>query len=243
MKTQYTMQPIETTADDILLLDAPEEKQETYTNELMFTKKLIEWLNVTHFENKLPSTLVTFAVKNGAYGYATTKPVLKGTKNEYYLIALNPLLARDENGLAPMIDTIIHESIHLYCSAAGIKEVSNGNRYHNGQFKTIAEKIGLKCEKQGVYGWNTVNVLSSNLMRNIMEIMEEYKGSNLFRLMSLVSSNAGSNAATASGAASGNPEPSTSTNLKVWKCPTCGQKARAGKSANLVCGHCMERMV
>lgn len=45
-----------------------------------------------------------------------------------------------------VVATAIHEDVHLFCSAMGIKDCSKGGR-HNQQFKEMAEVFGLVCDE------------------------------------------------------------------------------------------------
>lgn len=52
-----------------------------------------------------------------------------------------------------IIDTLIHEMVHLHCSLQDIKETSNNSVYHNKRFKEEAEKYGLEVSKGQTVGW------------------------------------------------------------------------------------------
>jgi hypothetical protein len=48
-----------------------------------------------------------------------------------------------ERGAEATFATLMHEAVHAYCYANGIKDTSRGGRYHNKAFKLWAEKFGL----------------------------------------------------------------------------------------------------
>lgn len=78
-------------------------------------------------------------------------------RKEYYgeiLLAGESL----QRGAVGTLGTILHELVHAYCFAAGIKETSNNNRYHNAKFKEIAEDFGLELEKAETIGWSLTTV-------------------------------------------------------------------------------------
>lgn len=56
--------------------------------------------------------------------------------------------------------TIIHELAHAYCHANKIQDTSNRGRYHNLQFKEVAERFGLIIEQAKTIGWSTTTVPS-----------------------------------------------------------------------------------
>jgi hypothetical protein len=51
-----------------------------------------------------------------------------------------------------VIETLIHEMVHLQNKMNGIKDCS-ANQYHNKKFKVAAEAVGLHVEKTAKKGW------------------------------------------------------------------------------------------
>lgn len=56
------------------------------------------------------------------------------------------------------VGTVLHELAHAYCHANDIKDTSNGNRYHNTRFKTVAEDFGLVIAQAKTIGWSLTTV-------------------------------------------------------------------------------------
>lgn len=54
--------------------------------------------------------------------------------------------------------TLVHELAHAYCYHNGIKDTSNRGRYHNQQFKAVAERFGLSIEKANRIGFSVTSV-------------------------------------------------------------------------------------
>ena len=61
-----------------------------------------------------------------------------------------------KRGAAATLGTLIHELAHTYCHENGIKDTSDGGRWHNKKFKTVAEDFGLEIEKADRIGFTTV---------------------------------------------------------------------------------------
>lgn len=66
-----------------------------------------------------------------------------------------------ERGAEATLGTIIHELAHAYAHANGIKDTSNGNRYHNKRFKEIGEKFGIELEQAKTIGWSVTHLAPS----------------------------------------------------------------------------------
>lgn len=112
-------------------------------------------LNRLYFENSLPEAVITIQSSPRNYGYITVHKVWKDSKNSYHEINIGAeYLSRPiENVLA----TLMHEMVHLYCMANGIKDTSNGGRYHNKRFKIEAEKRDLKIEYAKYIGYSVTS--------------------------------------------------------------------------------------
>lgn len=46
-----------------------------------------------------------------------------------------------------MVEILIHEMVHIYCSVHKIDEINYYTGYHNKMFKLMCDKINLKCKK------------------------------------------------------------------------------------------------
>lgn len=52
-----------------------------------------------------------------------------------------------------VLETMIHEIVHMVNRVAGVKDCSAGSQYHNKHFKNKAEELGLEVTKSGYRGW------------------------------------------------------------------------------------------
>lgn len=100
-------------------------------------EKMYNAINIDKFDGALPTPIITVQSKPGTYGHCTTSKVWRHKEDEAYEmnLAAEMLTAPIEE----VIDTLIHEMVHLYCRENGIQEVSRGGKYHNGKFKELAE--------------------------------------------------------------------------------------------------------
>ena len=192
-------------------------------------------LNIDFFDGELPTPIITVQSKPGTYGHSSVAKVWRRQEDSTY--ELNIAAEVLNYPIEETIDTMLHEMVHLYCREHGIKEVSRGGKYHNGQFKAIAEAHGLTCYRCGQYGWNTKP--GDNLVAYALE-----KGWNEIKigrstLPPMIRLGAGGTAQAGS-QPQGGKRPSSTRKLA---CPVCGQSVRATKKVNILCGDCMRQMM
>lgn len=63
-----------------------------------------------------------------------------------------------ERGAVPTLGTLLHELAHAYNHENEIKDVSDGGRYHNKDFRNTAERMGLSIEKADRIGFSVTTV-------------------------------------------------------------------------------------
>jgi DnaJ domain len=59
---------------------------------------------------------------------------------------------------AEVLAVVLHEAAHALAFARGIKDTSRQGRYHNRQFKTCAEELGLVTEHDQRTGWSVSKI-------------------------------------------------------------------------------------
>jgi len=240
-------------------IEAPTEKEPTekeptkkitvLAEELKFCTELSNLVNREFFEGTLPPFIITFQKLKSAYGCASIRPVYQDDNFQYYQMTIDPSSAKMDGTLAAVIDTIIHENIHFYCRTNNILEVSNNGRYHNKKFKELAEKCGLTCTLHPTCGFNTDNKLSPKLIDLLLKNFKESDLEKLFKVSRPVKQAAPKTPQT--DPLTGEPietgtegrRGGTNNNLTAYICPICGQKMRAGKNANFLCGNDNSKMI
>lgn len=63
-----------------------------------------------------------------------------------------------ERGAVPTLGTLLHELAHAFNYEHEIKDVSDGGRYHNKDFRNTAERMGLSIEKADRIGFSVTTV-------------------------------------------------------------------------------------
>lgn len=202
-------------------------------------------LNAELFESALPTPIISIVEQPRAYGSMSVHRVWNRGEEKAYALSFSAENIRE--GIEEILDTMIHEMIHLYCRVYDIKETSRGGSYHNGKFKEIAESKGLICFK-GSNGWNTTGRGNEKLIKmaldhgwDDLQIFRDKPGMSLNELLGMLGQGTeGNGQKQPTEADRGQKRPSST---RKYICPHCGQSIRATKTVNVICGDCMEKMV
>ena len=190
-------------------------------------------LNTDFFGGALLTPVITVQSKPGTCGHFT--PAKVWVRSEDMTHELNISAETLNYPIEELIDTILHEQVHLYCEMHGIKDTSRRGTYHNKRFKEQAEAHGLTCYMTERYGWNTrpgENLIEYALSKDWNEIKIARNTFLPFPTITGISGN--------SNQTEGGKRPSSTRKLI---CPDCGQSVRATKKVNILCGDCMTRMI
>ena len=101
-------------------------------------EKMYNTINLDLWGGQLPTPIITVQSKPGTYGHCSVGKVWKRKDADTY--EMNIAAEALDVEIEEVLDTLIHEMVHLYCRENGIQEVSRGGKYHNGKFKEIAEE-------------------------------------------------------------------------------------------------------
>ena len=83
-------------------------------------------LNTDFFAGELPTPIITVQSKPGTYGHCTTSKVWQRKDGGAY--ELNIAAEVLNYPLEEIIDTLLHDSTHIFCREHGIKEGSKQGR-------------------------------------------------------------------------------------------------------------------
>ncbi len=199
-------------------------------------EKMYNTINADLFGGELPTPIITVQSKPGTYGHCSCAKVWRNKDTEQY--EMNIAAEALDVEIEEVLDTLIHEMVHLYCRENGIQEVSRGGKYHNGKFKALAEEKGLVCYKAGQYGWNTQGKGNDRLTEYALE-----KGWSEIKISrggyQRFSVPAGGTQSSTGQQTGGERRPSST---RKYQCPCCKNSVRATKAVNILCGDCMVKM-
>lgn len=197
-------------------------------------EKMYNTLNTDFFNGELEVPIITVQSKPGTWGHCSVAKVWRRKDDNTF--EMNIAAEMLDKELEEIIDTLLHEMVHLYCRMHNIKETSRGGKYHNEKFKELAEKCMLNCVKTP-YGWNTVGkdnekLIEYALSKGWTELKIGRGNVNLFTI-------GGTGTPSNAEATPGTKAPSST---RKYICPKCGMSVRATKVVNILCGDCMEKM-
>jgi hypothetical protein len=108
--------------------------------------RVFRHLNNEFFEGKLitPAIVIESKGKRSAYGWCSVEKIWANAEGEqatYELGIASEYLSRP---YLDVMQTLLHEMIHVYCAMNQIKETSRSYTYHNKNFKKQAELHGME---------------------------------------------------------------------------------------------------
>lgn len=198
-------------------------------------ERMYNSINADKFNNVLPVPIITIQSMKGTWGHCTRAKVWRKKDGEAYEMNIAAEVA--DACLEEIIDTLIHEMIHLYCRENNIQETSRGGTYHNHIFKELAEEKGLQTIKTEKSGWNTIGTGNDKLIEYALS-----KGWNelkISRYSSLVREGhvqvTSLDELFGNNNVNGQKRPSSTRKLQ---CPKCKCSCRATKSIRIMCMDC-----
>lgn len=85
-----------------------------------------------------------------------------GIKSAHEVMVAGELLA---DGPLGVLETLLHEAAHGLATSREIKDTSREGRYHNVEYKALAEEMGLAVERDGTRGWSITEALPDTVAR------------------------------------------------------------------------------
>jgi hypothetical protein len=115
--------------------------------------KAFDLYNEEFFGGALPQVVITIQSqgKRSAYGWISVQKVWSdGAGSELHEINISAEhIGSRDNKMVDVLQTLLHEMIHLYALENDIKDVSRNGSYHNKSFKANAEAHGMEYTHDG----------------------------------------------------------------------------------------------
>lgn len=199
--------------------------------------KMFDLFNKYFYRNEIERPVIAIQTNGkhkSAMGWCTCNKIWRNkSKEEYYyeITICAEYLYRD---LEEIGSTMLHEMVHLYCNQNNIKSTSRGNRYHNKNFKQIAEAHGLIIEYDKSIGWSVskVNKEAKTLVKNNFNSSDFNITRGNFKGHGTGGADEGEG-----------EEPKAKQSMRKYICPLCGTIIRATKDINVKCADCDELFV
>lgn len=166
--------------------------------------KCFNRLNNHFFNNELPEPAITIQTKGkrNAYGWCSEVEIWRNREETVKKYEINITAEDLDRGVLCIIETLLHEMVHLHNTVNSIKDCSRNSTFHNKKFKAAAERFGMAFKKEDEtdkrYGWafpvlkqSTIELIKSwnidekafELARRMPEIAK--KKSNSYKLQCL----------------------------------------------------------
>lgn len=126
------------------------------------------WESIQRYHSDVPSVIVAVASRgraSGGYakvGHFAAEAWLQGDEPIHELFIAGEGLAR---GAAETFGTLLHEAAHGVARARGVVDTTRQGRYHNGEFRTIAESLGLTVTRDSTIGWSFTSLTAATAER------------------------------------------------------------------------------
>lgn len=178
--------------------------------------KAFDLFNEHYFDNELPPCMITLQKKrpnnNGSF---MAEPTWFNTQfdDETYEININPInMNRDPEEI---LETLLHEIVHYYCTLNNIKDVKSGGE-HTIEYKNVCESHGLNCELDEDKGYNQTS-LNDESIELVKDLIEEYKDDFVYMYV---------------------PKKEVKKSQFKFICPQCGAKIYGKMETDVYCGQC-----
>lgn len=203
-----------------------------------YLEKIYRELNIDKFSGELEEPIITVQSTPRAYGHVTCDRVWKSKDSERY--ELNLGAGTLDRQIEEVVETVLHEMVHIYNLMHNIKDCSRGNTYHNKRFKEKAEEVGLLVGYDSKTGWSITSP-SDDLVLYVADkgwsniLINRFDGYYVS-----INGNSGNDSAPANNTDTSVRKPSST---RKYICPCCGISTRATKTIRIMCMDCSAQMV
>ena len=140
--------------------------------------EIFDYYNEKLFDNRLEKVVITIQSKGrlNADGWFTPGKIWKGVSEEAKdKHEINVSAEGLHKGEGAIITTLLHEMVHLYCHQLGIQDTSRQGRFHNKNFRNMADKCGLVCIEDTSIGTITPKLKDNEINNYIVDKVIESK--------------------------------------------------------------------
>jgi hypothetical protein len=187
--------------------------------------RVYRFLNENLFNGELvtPAIVIESKGKRSAYGWCSVEKIWTDAESEKSTYELGIASEYLNRPYTDVMQTLLHEMIHVYCAMNNIKETSRNYTYHNKKFKQQAELHGMEYpyeQPDSKIGFSAI-VLKPETKALIEQLEVDAEAFKMARMNF-----------------DGTKEKKKSNSYK-YACSCCGTSVRATKEVKLVCGECL----
>lgn len=102
-----------------------------------------------------PAITIQSKGKRNALGWFTLDEIWQNENGSIRKFEINLSAEHLNRGTTEIMQTLLHEMVHLHCRVNGIKDSSRGGTYHNKRFKEASESHGFFYDEapHPTHGW------------------------------------------------------------------------------------------
>ncbi len=188
-----------------------------------YLEKMFKELNARFFNGEVIEPIITIQSTKKAYGHVTTSKIWKSKEKQLH--ELNIGAGTLDRPIEAIAGTMVHEMVHLLNMQNGVQDCSRGNTYHNKNFKTEAEKHGIRIEYAKSIGWSVTTPKQEliDFVRcsgwNDIQMTRQEQSENKEK------------------------RPKAKSSTRKYECPCCGLSVRATKVVFVKCIECDEQLL
>lgn len=204
-----------------------------YSRVCGYLEKIYRQLNQDFFSGELEEPIITVCPTPDAYGHVTEAKIWKTRDNNRY--ELNISANSLSRSIDDIVETMLHEMVHIYNLMHDIQDCSRGGTYHNKKFKEKAESIGLEVARDEKYGYAftllTEPIIDYIATQGWTEILIN-RGRTKYGFCTGSKDNHSIDDDT----------PKKTSSTRKYICPHCNTSVRATKEVHIICADCTELM-
>lgn len=122
------------------------------------------WREIQHNNPGTPNVSIVLQASEYAHGHfapGSWTDQNGASIHELMLSTVSLALSTNDGGVIKTVSTLLHEAAHAYAYANGLKDTSRQGRYHNGTFKTLAERFGCDVKPHPAIGHVTDGITNA----------------------------------------------------------------------------------
>lgn len=189
--------------------------------------KAFNQFNECLFNNNIPEPAILIqnqGNRKNILGWCTQKEIWNDEEEQKNKYEINICAEYLNRNVDEILETLLHEMVHLNNIVQGIKDTSRSGSYHNKNYKEQAEKYGLEVEFDNKSGW-----CITSLQDKTKQLISEFGiDNNAFRMVRQFEQRSGGE---------------KNSSIRKYVCTECEVSVKATKEVNIVCGDCEVKML
>lgn len=200
--------------------------------------KAFHLLNRSLFNNELPEPAITIQNQGNRtrnrLGWCSPDQIWMDEEKTIRKFEICICAEYLNRSVPEILNTLLHDLVHLYCSSNDIQDTSRNGTYHNKRYRLHAERFGLEVEKDKKYGFSITRLQHGT--EKLINTFDLDPASFQLRRFSWGEAEEGEEGE--------EKEKKPKPKKNVWECPGCQKQIKTKwDKLNIICGDCMKHFV